>query len=122
MSYHELRQRRGDTWKREFTVLQADEETPQDITGATFRFTAKSDPDDADGDAVVTGTTGDGRCAIIDAANGVMRVTIPPTVTETVTAPGVYHFDLQATDAGGDVWTVAWGRLIVDRDISITQP
>jgi len=122
MTYHELRQRRGDTWKREFTVLQADEETPQDIAGATFRFTAKSNPDDADVDAVVVGTTGGGQCAITDAVNGVMVVTIDPADTAALSAPATLWFDLQAQDAGGDVWTVAWGKLIVDRDISITAP
>ncbi len=122
MSYHELRKRRGDTWYQEFTVLQPDEVSPVNITGASFRFTAKADPDDADGDAIVSGTTAGGECQVTDAAAGVMTVKIPASATTSIAAPSSLYFDLQAEDSAGDVWTTAWGKIIVDRDISITVP
>ena len=113
---------RGDTWYWQFTVLQPDRTTPQDITGAAFRFTAKDDLADADVEATVSGTTAGGECQVTDAANGLVTVKIDPAQTAGVSAPAVLEYDLQARDGAGDVWTVARGRLSVDEDVSLTAP
>ena len=114
---------RGDTWYWEFTVLQRDNKTPQDITGASFRFTGKYDRDDADVDAPIVGTTSGGQCQVTDAPNGVVEVKIPASQTGNVTgAPRALQYDLQAVDGGGNVYTVVHGRIDVKADISITAP
>ena len=113
---------RGDTWYWQFDVTQPDKETPQDITGATFRFTVKNAITDADGAAVVVGTTGGGQCQVTDAADGIVKVKIAAASTASVTAPRTYVYDLQARDGAGDVWTVAKGKLTVKPDVSITIP
>jgi hypothetical protein len=118
-----LKATRGDTWYWEFTVLQRDNETPQDITGASFRFTAKYKTSDADSSAPIVGTNSSGECQVIDAPNGILTVKIPPAQTALVAdAPTSLRYDLQATDGAGNVYTVSRGRIDVEADISLTQP
>ncbi len=118
----DLEATRGDTWDWEFTVLQRDRVTPQDITGAQFRFTGKYDAADADVDAPIVGSTSGGQCQVTDASGGIVRVRITPAQTGGVSAPTNLRYDLQATDGAGNVWTVARGRIRVEADISLTQP
>jgi hypothetical protein len=117
----DLEAKRGDTWYWEFTVQQPSGEV-QDITGGTFRFTAKADIGDADGAAVVVGTTADGRCQVTDGPSGIVKVKIPASVTVDVAAPATLVWDLQARDSAGDVWTPFDGDLVVKPDVSITIP
>jgi hypothetical protein len=118
----DLEATRGDTWYWEFQVLQSDRSTPQDITGAQFRFTAKVNLADDDSAAVIVGTTASGACQVTNATSGIVTVKLPPIDTAAVTAPGTYQYDLQARDGAGDVWTVAQGRLKVYEDVSRTTP
>src|SRR5437868_6230179 len=67
-----------------FTVLDADTSQPQDITGATFKFTIKrsrlQDPDYA---ALVLKTSASG-ITITDALNGAGRIDISPGDTSAL--------------------------------------
>lgn len=122
MSIRNLEGKRGDTWYWEFEILQADGETPQNITSATFRFTAKYRIGDGDGSAPIVGTSGGGQCVITGASTGKMTVQISKTATAAVDAPCSLEYDLQATDAGGLVWTPFEGRIDVSADVSVSQP
>lgn len=117
MGEQQLEAKRGDTWYWQFEITELDLETPQDITGATFRFTVKESVADADADAVALGTSAGGECQVTDGPSGVMSVKIPASATQDVT-PGRYAYDLQARDGAGDVWTPMWGTLVVLPDVS----
>ena len=111
---------RGDDKTWEFTVLL--DGTAVDITGASFRFMAKTRVSDTDGNAVVEATSANAKCVITDAANGVMEVRLVPADTSSLTETARLYYDLQMTESGGEVRTISKGLLEVSADVSTTVP
>lgn len=111
---------RGDDKTWQFTVTL--DNVAVDITGANFRFMAKTRVSDADVDAVIEATTANAKCAITDAANGVMEVRLDPSDTTGILETVRLYYDLQMTESGGEVRTVTRGLLTVNADVSITTP
>lgn len=112
---------RGDTAAWDFTVTEPDG-TAVDLTGASgIRFTAKDRASDADADAVITRTVGDG-VTVTNAAGGIVRVQLEAADTSALSAPLSLVYDLQLADASGGIYTVAAGRLEIKPDISRTAP
>ena len=112
---------RGDTAAWDFTVTEPDG-TAVDLTDAEgIRFTAKHRAADADVDAVITRTVGDG-VTVTSAVNGQVRVQLEAADTSSLAAPIALSFDLQLADAVGGIYTVAAGRLEIKADISRTAP
>lgn len=110
---------RGDTFTRTLIVFQDGQY--YDITNHTVRMTFKWDIDDADADAFLVLTEGDG-IYINNPTQGEFYFTIQPNDTESLPPKRVELFyDAQITDTVGNVYTVAYGKLVILPDVSITS-
>lgn len=116
-----LKMTRGDTRRVLFKAEQFDGEAWRaiDLTGAALFFTAKLSTNDPDASAVVSLTLGSG-IVLNDAQAGEGEVTIPPAATDSLTGPWplALEYDLQAKLAGGQIYTIERGRLIIEPDVT----
>jgi len=104
---------RGDTWTNRFTFTDTAGD-PIDISGRVYWLTLKLDPEASDGNAdAQISVTASGS----DAVNGVVYLTLPPTVTEGL-LPANYYYDVQEVADASTVTTIMYGRVRVDRDIT----
>lgn len=106
---------RGDTgvFKATFTD-DATPPVPVDDVGATYRMTIKRYVADADpGIASVTA---------LQSSPGIALLTIPPSATASLKCPAVLTYDIQVTETGGRVSTIASGKFFVVDDVSKTSP
>ncbi len=116
-----LKLKRGDTLDLTVGPLLSDLGVAQSLTGSTVRFTAKDRLDDADGAAVLTGSTADGRITLPDQTGplkGYAYVSIPPAATDGFTTDRVLHWDVQASQPTGRKTTLDEGLLYVTRDVT----
>jgi len=107
----ELARRRGDTFAHVFTITDG-AGAPIDITGHSFALTVDPSAAPADASANLFAITG----AIIDAPAG--KVSFAPDVAQADQTPGTYHYDVQMTDAGGRIRTIAAGKYKIVQDIT----
>lgn len=117
-----LKMIRGDTYSRQFVVIQDGQF--YNLTGATVRMTFKWSLGDSDGNAVkiLTSAVG-GGIVINDAKGGVFTFTLNPSDTSGMPPKRVdLYYDAQVTDNLGNVYTVAYGKLAILPDSSITSP
>lgn len=115
----QLRMYRGDarTLDIPITLGGVDWDVPLD---ATVRMTAKLSLRDPDSSAVFIKST-DSGITIVD---NIVRVTIDPEDTANIQPPNSQDLqcDVQVTSPTVGPWTVARFVLVVDPDVSITQP
>ena len=114
---------RGNTFSFNLSIT-SDVGVPTNLVGASLRMTVKRDPKDLDAAAVFTRTIGSG-ITVTNASQGLATVSLSPsnTLTLPATVPALSLFyDIQLTDASANVYTVAYGRLNVKPNISITTP
>ena len=111
---------RGDTYSRQFIVFQDGQYF--DLSECSVRMTFKWAFDDSDADAFLILTEGNG-ITVTSATNGTFTFQIEPEDTEDL-PPRLVEllFDAQVTDSLGNVYTVAYGKLIILPDVSITVP
>jgi hypothetical protein len=111
---------RGDSPVLDVAALEPDGVTPQTLLGATVRFTAKRDLNEPYALATIRKDTGAiGGVTITNAPMGLAEVALEPADTEDL--PNVrceLFYDVQATDSGGAVMTLARGLLIVLPDVT----
>lgn len=90
------------------------------LDGYTFRFTAKLDPADADEDALVrkSSLSGGGIEKVATQA----RWKLTPAESAELPAGRHIYFDVQATDAAGDVKTLRKAYLFLEPEITKTTP
>lgn len=81
-----------------FTVAQADDVTPQDITGWTLSWMVKRKPTDVDASAVITKTTASG-IQLTTPEQGICTVSVTDDDTTTLKA-GLYYHELKRTNPG----------------------
>lgn len=93
----------GDQIQITFTVTDAITGAPVPLTGTTPRFAI------ARGATVVVQTPTTATATITDAAGGIWRVTVAPSVTRTLA--GTYTWQASIVDATGAVLTIAEGLL-----------
>ena len=103
---------RGDTVPWTFTIKNKTTGAVINITGFSYRLTV--DPSETPSNSnknlfVLTGT-------ITDAPNGIVEFAM--TATQADQTPDVYFFDLEQTDAGLAIRTVARGKYEFQQDIS----
>ena len=109
-----LRMIRGDAQAWDFAIVMPNGQ-PQTLVGATLRFTTRARLDDAA--PAFTRTVGTG-ITVTDALGGLITVRLAPTNTSTLVRPTTYYWDLEVTDGGGNIKTVADGTLEVRLDVS----
>lgn len=110
--------RRGDDRMLDLAIVQDDGVTPQDLSGALLWFTAKRRLSDADADAVLAYREGAG-ITITNAAAGTATVLVVGTDTAGLADGDIALLcDVQIRPLGGRVYTAAYGRLIVQPDIT----
>ena len=94
--------------------------SPTNVTGWTFKITAKKNLSDLDAAAVFQATSAGGAITITDAPNGVIHIVVASALTTTL--PPHYtnlYYDLQAIDSGSKVRTLALGTLKVLPDVTL---
>ena len=104
---------RGDTAVDSFTVLDSDG-TARNVTSHTFLMTIdeKLNPtSEATQIAQIPGT-------IVDAAAGEIEFQCEDGSFDFDIDPGTYYYDIQMTDSGGRVVTLAKDEYIIDQDIT----
>lgn len=106
---------RGD--QRQILINATHDNVAFNLTGYTVRFMVKVNRADANGSAVITKNWGSG-CNVWDAATG--RIVVELTGADTnLDWRVLYYWDCEAVDSGGNVFTVATGTMVVNRDVRI---
>lgn len=100
---------RGNTAGYTATVRDEVTNAPVDLTGASLWFTVKRNRSDSD-PGLFQKTLGNG-IFIMDLANGVAYVEIPPADTISLSTSLRYVWDFQVRNAAGVVQTTATGFL-----------
>lgn len=101
--------------------------TPVDLTGYTLWFTAKAAYTDADADAAIQKGNAGGLSGVSlmtgpGGANTRIKIVLSPADTESLAAkPVTLHYDVQAESAGGDIYTITRGDLLVQPDVTVTK-
>lgn len=115
MAAFTLTAKRGDTI--DLLVLVTRDNAAVDLTGADVWFTAKRSLRDADVDAVVQKTIGNG-IVVTDALAGEALVTIDPSDTNGFTRETRLFCDVQVIEPSGRITTVADGTLTITLDVT----
>lgn len=122
----EFTRTRGDTWKFNLPLLQYGTVNPFNLTGTTIRVTFKTNKKLADNAAGVfqyswiSGGASSG-IAVTAPASGVAVLTVPASDTDSFLI-NKYFYDVQVTDANGDVWTPDSGSVKVTEDVTQLVP
>jgi hypothetical protein len=106
-----LERTRGDT--RPFTFSIDLNGADLDITGATFFMTVDPAPDPIVDTANLFQLTG-----VITGAAALGVVTFTPTANQMNQTPNTYFYDVQMTEVGGAITTIAKGKLTIVQDIT----
>lgn len=115
MADFEFRESRGDTIQLLVPVTRNG--SPVDITDAQFYFTAKRSKTDADVNAIIQKSSGDG-ISILDASGGMAVIVIQPEDTDFLDDEPRLYCDVQMVEADGTTTTIARGRLTLLYDIT----
>ena len=102
---------RGDTAADEITV-QTSAGAAVDVAGFTFVMTVSSLENPPDGTSELYNITG----TITGAAAG--QVEFVPSALQADQKPATYYYDIQMTDAGGRIKTIAKGAYVYTQDIT----
>jgi hypothetical protein len=81
-------------------IRQADETTPQDVTGWQFSWLMKKRASDLDASAVLAKTLAGNGIVVVNAAQGHVRVLISADDTDGTFRAGTYHHELKRTGTG----------------------
>ena len=94
-----------------------------DMTGGTWRFTAKWNTADADNAAAFSLVVAAGEIVVISAALGTATINIGPSKTSSLPAHKfTLFYDVQATTSASAVYTIETGKLTVNCDVTRTTP
>lgn len=102
---------RGDSFADEF-IIKDKNRVVIPITGFSFLLTVDPSPTPTGSGNNVFQLTG----VITDGPNGVVEFS--PTTTESDVTPQTYFYDIQQTDGGGKVRTIAKGPYDITQDIT----
>ncbi len=117
----QIRKRAGDTiWFEIEMLTDRSGEAVSSLTGWTFRFTLKSDPDSAD-DEKLAGSK-DSTDEGIQLVSRFARWKLTGSETAALPLRTDIYFDVQATDRFGESRTLRAGRLYLDRQVTRTAP
>ena len=109
-----LCRKRGDTFPIVVAVTDAETGAAIALTGSdTFLLTVDPSPAPADNTANLFQLTG----TVIDGPNGRVRFG-PLSSPQANQTPGTYFYDVQWTNAGGEVRTILEGQWEVEQDVT----
>ena len=108
--------KRGDNIKFDVDVKLDD--VPLDISAYSIWCTGKRQLSDADVDAVWQVTKAGGQITVIGAGNNIARINVPGSNTAVLTENATLFYDVQIKSAGGDIDTVADGRVQILQDVT----
>lgn len=108
--------KRGDNVKFDVTVTL--DGAPVDLTTYSVWCTGKRQLSDADVDAIWQVTKAGGQITITGAGNNIARVNVPGSNTAVLTDNTTLFYDVQIKSAGGDIATVADGRVTITLDVT----
>lgn len=108
-AYAELTLDQGTDYAGQIT-LSNDDGTPLDVTGSTFQCQVRKSYFSANATANLDMT-------ILDAANGVVRLTLDAANTATIKS-GRYLYDIKRTDANNQVTRLVEGIITVTPQVS----
>jgi hypothetical protein len=94
-------------------TVQNSDETPIDITGYTFFFTAKTNATDTDDNAVIKKDV----TSHSDPTNG--QTTITLSATDTDVDPARLWYDIQMKDTSSNITTLLMGFVTIVQDITV---
>ncbi len=103
---------RGDSYPILFTIKDAASSTPIDLTGCSLLLTVDTLAEPPDDTTQVFQLTG-----ALDASPSTGKVYFTPDTTDTATV-GSYYYDVQLTDADGNIRTVVKSTLTIAMDIT----
>lgn len=110
--------RRGDDRQLSVTIYQEDGTTPQNLAGAALWFTGKLHLKDSDADAVLAYTR-DAGITVTSEPNGTATVQIAGADTAGLPDGAIpLRCDIQVKTATNDVYTAAYGRIMVAADVT----
>src|SRR4029450_8086065 len=101
----------GDDWAALVSVFEADGTTPFDLTGMTPRAQIRRDVADRALEVLAEITIG-----VVDAAGGLLSLDLDHTVTAGLS--GHLLWDLQLTDAAGEITTILAGGVNVTSEVT----
>lgn len=112
---------KGDNKKYRVRVID-DAGDPQDITGGGLIFTVKEDPTDA-APTIQKDSSVVGEIDITDPSGGIAFIYIVPEDTRDPgnnvdVIPGTYEYDIQYTNASGEIKTLCKGTLKIMQDVT----
>lgn len=107
---------RGDDVTFDVEVTDDGDPVPLD-TATSIRFTAKRSLEDADADAVLALSLGDGITVDV-AETHIAHLVIPAASTDQLQAPTYLVWDIEVTDEDGLIHTVAEGLLHITADVT----
>ena len=103
---------RGDSYPIAFTLKDAPTSTPVDLTGCSLLLTVDTLAEPPDDTTQLFQLTG-----VIDANPTTGKVYFTPATTDTATV-GSYYYDVQLTDADGNIRTVVKSTMTIAMDIT----
>lgn len=103
---------RGDSYPITFTLTDSSTGNPLDLTGCSLIMTVDALAEPPDDTSMLFEITG-----VLDADPETGKVSFTPTSTDTAT-PGSYFYDVQLTDADGNIRTVAKNTFTISMDIT----
>ncbi len=104
---------RGDSFPLELALKNKLDGLAIDITGYTFILTVDTKSSPPDDSTKVFSTPG-----VISGDPVEGKVTFTPTTANTDIAPAGYYYDIQMTDAGSNIRTIAKFKFKIVQDIS----
>lgn len=108
--------KRGDNIK--FNVTVTVNGAPLDLTTYSVWCTGKRQLSDADVAAVWQVTKAGGEITLTGASNNIAQVNVPGSNTAVLTDNATLFYDVQIKSAGGEISTVADGRITITLDVT----
>jgi len=105
---------RGDSYPVKLTIKDKTTSVEIDLTGYTFLLTVDSDKNPSDTSTKVFEVAG----ILEDQGTNTGEVTFTPTTSNTDLSPLTYYYDIQMTDASGNIRTIAKNKWKITQDIT----
>lgn len=104
---------RGDSYPLELTIKDKESGVAIDITGYTFKLTIDATKKPENEDTLLFAVDG-----VLNGDPTTGKVSFTPTVINTDQEPNTYYYDVQMTDASGNIRTIAKNKWKIIQDIT----